>query len=87
MKRVGRHETVRWERDRKCDRFHRRVQGHMKNAGLLRKGWGWEMENRTVALKWKKSDCLHARRTESKDSLETHDRFSNRYVLTQSTRF
>lgn len=54
MKRVGRHETVRWERDRKCDRFHRRVQGHMKNAGLLRKVWGWEMENRTVALKWKK---------------------------------
>lgn len=54
MKRVGQHETVRWERDRKCDRFHRRVQGHMKNAGLLRKVWGWEMENRTVALKWEK---------------------------------
>lgn len=30
MNRVGQHETVGWERDRKCDSIHRRVQEHME---------------------------------------------------------
>lgn len=42
MKRVGQHETVGWERDRKCDSVHRIVQEHMKNAGLPRKVWKWK---------------------------------------------
>lgn len=48
MKRVGgRHETVRWERDRKCDRFRRRVQGHMKKGRTPEEGVGmgkWKTE-------------------------------------------
>lgn len=48
MKRVGQHKTVGWKRNRKCDSFHRGVQVHMKNAGLLRKVWKWKTENRTV---------------------------------------